>query len=167
MEEPFCSPSRQFLVKPVLSAPSFQFTTEHCRKILEKLRLGLRFRMPGISEELLELEKKLLDPELRQTPEKLAHLLGEDFIEFGSSGHAYDKRRVLFLLRKQAPAKLEIEEFRVIEISPTAALVTYRAVSQPTRLKTTRHSLRSSLWMKRHDTWQMVFHQGTLVPEES
>ena len=121
--------------------------------------------MPGISEELLELEKKLLDPELRREPEKLAHLLRDDFIEFGSSGHAYDKRRVLFLLRKQAPARLEIEEFRVVEISPTAALVTYRAFTEPTRLTTARHSLRSSLWMRQNGAWQMVFHQGTLVPE--
>ncbi len=121
--------------------------------------------MLGISEELLELEKKLLDPELRKQPEKLAHLLRDDFIEFGSSGHAYDKRRVLFVLRKQGPARLQIEEFRVVELGASAALVTYRAVSEPTRLTTMRHSLRSSLWVRENGNWQMVFHQGTLVPE--
>jgi hypothetical protein len=120
--------------------------------------------MAGLSEELLELEKKLLDPELRRTPEKLAYLLADDFVEFGGSGHAYDKKRVLFLLRKQIPTRLRMEEFRVLEISAFAALVTYRAYTEST--KGTRQSLRSSLWVQRNGAWQMVFHQGTPVPEQ-
>ena len=121
--------------------------------------------MLSTTEQLLELEKRLLDPDLRRTPEKLASLLGDDFIEFGSSGHAYDKQRVLFLLRKQTPARLVIEEFRVFEVSDSAALVTYRACSESTRLTASRYSLRSSLWVLRGHSWQMVFHQGTNVPE--
>jgi hypothetical protein len=120
----------------------------------------------SVKEELLQLEKQLLDPELRRSPDKLAHLVADDFTEFGSSGHAYDKKRVLFLLRKQAPSRLQIEEFRVIEISDTAALVTYRAYSESTRNNGTRSSLRSSLWIQRNGTWQLIFHQGTAVPEQ-
>jgi hypothetical protein len=114
---------------------------------------------------LLELEKRLLDPELRRTPEKLAHLLADDFVEFGSSGHAYDKRRVRFLLRKKVPTRLEIEEFNVIEITALAALVTYRAHSESKNGM--RSSLRSSLWIERGGAWQMIFHQGTAVPEST
>lgn len=121
--------------------------------------------MSSLTEELLELERKLLDPELRRNPEKLAHLLADDFIEFGSSGHSLDKKRILFLLRKQTPADLAIEEFRVIEIAPSSALVTYRASTESTRVSAARYSLRSSLWMQRNGSWQMVFHQGTIVPE--
>jgi len=119
-----------------------------------------------LAEELLKLEKTLLDPELRRASDKLAHLVADDFTEFGSSGHAYNKKRVLFLLRKQAPSRLQIEEFRVIEISDTAALVTYRAYSESTRNNGTRSSLRSSLWIQRNGTWQLIFHQGTAVPEQ-
>ena len=122
--------------------------------------------MTPLSDELLALEKKLLDPELRRTPEKLAPLLADDLIEFGSSGHAYDKRRILFLLRKQVPSKLEIEEFRVLEIGPAAVLVTYRAVSESARRETARQSLRSSVWMQRNGSWQMIFHQATPVIED-
>jgi hypothetical protein len=121
--------------------------------------------MPTLTEELLELEKKLVDPELRRTPEKLASLLGDDFMEFGSSGHAYDKKRILFLLRRQVPARLFIEEFRVFEISGSAALVTYRTCTESTRVTASRYSLRSSLWVLRGGGWQIVFHQGTMVPE--
>jgi hypothetical protein len=120
----------------------------------------------SVAEQLLELEKKLLDPELRKNADKLAPLLGDDFVEFGSSGHAYDKRRTLFLLRKQQPKKLVIEEFRVIEIGPSAALVTYRAGSESGRVEGAKYSLRSSLWMQRNGAWQMVFHQGTPVSED-
>lgn len=121
--------------------------------------------MLTLAEQLLALEKKLVDPDLRRTPEKLAPLLANDFIEFGSSGHAYDKQRVLFLLRKQAPARLLIEEFRMIPLSDSAALVTYRAGSDSTRTTAARYSLRSSLWVLRQGAWQMLFHQGTNVPE--
>lgn len=120
--------------------------------------------MPSLAEELLALENKLLDPDLRRNPDKLAPLLADDFMEFGSSGHAYDKKRILFLLRRQTPARLFIEEFRLIEISDSAALATYRACTESTRTAAARYSLRSSLWVLRHGAWQMVFHQGTLVP---
>jgi hypothetical protein len=121
--------------------------------------------MSPLTEKLLELEKKLLDPDLRRTPEKLGPLLADDFMEFGSSGHAYDKQRVLFLLRRQNLARLIIEEFRVFEVSVSAALVTYRACSESSHTTASHYSLRSSLWMLRGDAWQMVFHQGTNVPE--
>lgn len=119
----------------------------------------------SLTEELLELEKKLVDPELRSTPEKLAPLLADDFIEFGSGGHAFDKKRVLFLLRRLAPAEMFIEEFRVISVCDSAALVTYRACTESTRNSTARYSLRSSLWVLRDGGWQIVFHQGTNVPD--
>lgn len=120
----------------------------------------------SLSEQLLELEKKLLDPELRRNSDKLAPLLGDDFVEFGSSGHAYDKKRTLFLLKKQLPKKLVIEEFRVVEVGPSAALVTYRACSESGQIERAKYSLRSSLWMQRNGAWQMVFHQGTPVSED-
>jgi hypothetical protein len=120
--------------------------------------------MPSLTEELLGFENKLVDPELRRNPDKLASLLADDFIEFASSGHAYDKKRILFLLRRQMPSRLYIEEFRVIQITESAALVTHRARTESTQGSEARYSLRSSLWILRDGAWQMVFHQGTLVP---
>jgi hypothetical protein len=92
-------------------------------------------------------------------------LLADDFVEFGSSGRTYDKKQVLFALRKQIPGRLTIEEFRVREISPAAALVTYRARAESADHKTEKSSLRSSLWVRRGSEWQRIFHQGTLVSE--
>jgi hypothetical protein len=100
--------------------------------------------MPSLSEQLLELEQKLLDPALRRTPEKLGPLLADDFVEFASSGRAYDKHQVLYQLRKQLSGQLAIEEFRVTEIMPLIALVRYRARAESTD-RITRYSLRSSV----------------------
>src|SRR6266487_5444281 len=77
--------------------------------------------MASLSEQLLELEKKLLDPALRRNPEKLAPMLAEEFVEFASSGRAYDKNQVLYKLRKQVPGQLAIEEFRAIEVTSSCS----------------------------------------------
>jgi hypothetical protein len=60
--------------------------------------------MASLSEQLLELETKLLDPTLRRKPEMLAHMLADDFVEFGSGGRVYDKKQVLYQLSRQLPA---------------------------------------------------------------
>jgi hypothetical protein len=121
--------------------------------------------MASLAEQLFECEKKLLDPVLRRTPEKLAPLLADDFMEFGSSGRTYDKKQILYQLRKQLLAQLTMEEFRVVELTPHAALVTYRARAESADGKGEKYSLRSSLWVQRAGEWQMIFHQGTLVSD--
>ena len=78
-----------------------------------------RLYMASLAEQLLECEKKLLDPSLRRNPEKLASRLDDDFVEFGSSGRTYDKKQVLHQLSRQVPAQVTIEEFRVVELTPT------------------------------------------------
>jgi hypothetical protein len=121
-------------------------------------------RPPSLSEQLLELEKKLLDPLVRRTPEKLGHFLTDNFVEFSSGGRAYDKKQIVFHLRKQLPGQLAIEEFRAIELTPQVALVTYRARAE-SAAKLPQYSLRSSLWVQQEGMWKMLFHQGTTVPE--
>jgi hypothetical protein len=101
---------------------------------------------------------------LRRTPEKLAPLLADDFMEFGSSGRTYDKKQILYQLRKQLLAQLTMEEFRVVELTPHAAF-TYKARAESADGKGEKYSLRSSLWVQRAGEWQMIFHQGTLVSD--
>jgi hypothetical protein len=121
--------------------------------------------MASLAEQLLDCEKKLLDPVLRRNPEKLASLLADDFVEFGSSGRTYDKNQILYRLGRQLAAQLTIEEFRLIELAPDAALVTYRARAESADGKAEKYSLRNSVWVQRVEEWRMIFHQGTLVSE--
>src|SRR6266571_8674891 len=122
--------------------------------------------MASLPEQLLKLEMKLLDPALRRTPEMLASMLADNFVEFGSSGRTYertyDKKQVLYQLSRQLPAQLTIEEFRVVELAPDAALVTYRVRAESADRKAEKYSLRSSIWIQHAGQWQMMFHQGTL-----
>jgi hypothetical protein len=120
--------------------------------------------MSSLAQQLLKLEEKLLDPTLRRTPEKLAPMLADEFLEFGSSGQAFDKKQILYRLRKQLSARLTIEQFRVTELGPAAVLVTYRAWAESADGRSEKYSLRSSVWLLRGGEWQMVFHQGTTVP---
>jgi len=54
-----------------------------------------------IGELLYGLERRLLMPGTRRSPEQLAALLCDDFVEFGSSGKAYDKAGIIAALSAQ------------------------------------------------------------------
>ena len=119
--------------------------------------------MASLSEHLLECEKKLLDPALRRMPERLASLIADDFVEFGSSGRTFDKSQVLYHLSRQLPTELSIDDFRVVELAAGVALVSYRARADSGKDKDEQYSLRSSVWVHRDGEWKMIFHQGTLI----
>jgi len=108
---------------------------------------------------LFRLELELMDPAIRKDRDKVSALLAEDFREFGSSGRAWNRAAIIDLLATEptqpAPA---VEEFEMQRIAMDAVLVTYRTV------RSQQVTLRSSIWMLRDETWQVVFHQGTKMP---
>ncbi|HVU00889.1 MAG TPA: DUF4440 domain-containing protein [Polyangiaceae bacterium] len=109
-----------------------------------------------IHDDLLALEKSFLTAEGR-TPEHLDATVSDDFLEIGNSGRTYDKREAIAALKvAPVPADLaaSLADFRVREIAPDVALVTYR----------TRLSLRSSIWRREAGAWRIYFHQGTAAP---
>lgn len=112
-----------------------------------------------ITKQLQQLEEELLRADVRHDPRRLSALIAEDFREFGTSGRVFDKASILAELAKEDTAELSLTGFACQQISPDAALVTYR--SQRTDAIGTRHALRSSLWIYRNQRWQIVFHQGT------
>ncbi len=107
---------------------------------------------------LLALEQRLLDPAVRRSPDLAAELLADDFVEIGSSGRTFDKTAILdlFTLEEQNPSVLTIIDFSVRCLSSSIVLATYQ-------IPETR-SKRSSLWKLCGSQWQIVFHQGTIVP---
>lgn len=112
---------------------------------------------------LRRLEEELLTPAVRSSPEKLAGLLADDFIEFGRSGRVYDKRQTIEALVGEAggpeAAERTASHFHANELAEGAVLLTYRSTRHEAGCTT--HSLRSSVWAWRDERWQMVFHQGT------
>ena len=111
----------------------------------------------AIAANLRDLELSLHRTDVRRSSERVAELLADDFVEFGSSGRVYDKPTIVKLLahdQDNAPPPI-VTDFVVRFLSPEVALVTYRAVA------TERETLRSSLWLLSHGQWRMTFHQGT------
>ena len=66
--------------------------------------------------------------------------------------------------RPRARRKRTVSNLRVKQLADSVALVTY-AIERGTGDQ--RGSLRSSIWKHDGGAWRMVFHQGTVVPEEA
>jgi hypothetical protein len=116
-----------------------------------------------ILQELTNLELLLMkstSPSDISIPEKL---LSENFLEFGASGKSYNKQETLSALRKRASNHAADNwipyNFTCMAITDSAYLLTY-CVQRNDGL-----SMRSSIWKKSNNQWQILFHQGTIVKE--
>jgi hypothetical protein len=118
---------------------------------------------PTVEAQLRHLEELLLQPEVRGSTQRVAALLADDFVEFGSSGKVFDKKQIMESLRKETPTKRSLSQFESTMLSDSIALVTYRATRVTSPGESPVHSLRSSIWRLSNGQWQMVFHQGTLT----
>lgn len=105
---------------------------------------------------IYQLELELLKPETRRSTHQLNQLIADEFVEFGSSGNIYHKKDCIddLPLESKSDKVFQVENFKVIELSPDVMLATYKITSP-------RISLRSSIWKRTDGQWQMIFHQGT------
>ena len=110
--------------------------------------------------ELQRLEEELLRPEVRRSPEHIAALLADDFVEFGSSGRRYRKAELLETAAQPEEGRLSLLEFAAKALAPSLALVTYRSMLHNSD-GSARHAWRSSIWRRTAHEWRLVFHQGT------
>lgn len=119
------------------------------------------------AEMIITLECSLHRREIRTNPEAVKRLLSGDFIEFGSSGRIFDRQTTVASLAAEVPtdgSALQVSDFVVKTLCEGVILVTYRSNRPPTDAQAERQTLRSSIWKRIDNRWQMVFHQGTVVP---
>ena len=113
------------------------------------------------------LEEMLMDPRVRSSPEKVADLIADEFLEFGRSGRTYDKTSVIRMLSEEAAfggsIAPQMRDFMARELAPDVVLLTYRTVGQSPDDGWAIHTLRSSVWKMIGGRWQIIFHQGTLA----
>src|SRR6267154_1170002 len=115
--------------------------------------------MLSIEQMLLDLETKLMDPEVRRS-EKAAEFIADDFMEFAGNGRGvFNKADALAMMKRHIVRTMAIEEFNVRELAPNVVLVTYRVRSQGFGGAPGRVSVRSSIWVQRGGKWQVTFHQ--------
>lgn len=111
-----------------------------------------------------QLEIELLKPEVRKSAKRISGLLANDFVEFGMEGEKFTKQNIIKALPNSKSEKYEkykATNFKAKEIAPNTVLLTYRASIENTKKKTKIWTLRCSIWQKRRNNWQMIFHQGT------
>ena len=102
------------------------------------------------------LETSLQRRAVRNSPEAVAALLTDDFIEFGRSGRVYDKRRTVELPRgDDSDLVPEVRDFEMRVLAEDVVLVTYRSG------RGDQFTLPSSIWLRSAGKWRMAFHQGT------
>ncbi|MCW8276549.1 nuclear transport factor 2 family protein [Pseudomonas sp. PCH199] len=118
-----------------------------------------------LSPTLLKLEQRLLSQATRCDAEEISRLLADDFIEFGASGGIWTKSEVVEQLPHEAFTQRTISEFIAKHLSEHTVLVTYRCHATANGQRCSANSLRSSIWRRQGEQWQMVFHQGTLLPQ--
>ena len=120
------------------------------------------------AEMFRRLEQTLHRPESESARQKVSELLAEDFVEFGATGGIYDKKVVVDVLAQGAPMNTprapKVSDFKVKLVSSDAVLVTYLCHSLPTAVSKGRLTLRSSIWKMIDGQWQLLFHQGTVIP---
>jgi hypothetical protein len=113
-----------------------------------------------LAELLLSLELRLMDPAFRKDRTAVSVLLAKDFREFGVSGREWSREAILDLLTTEPSRPVpKIEDFRIQPLTADAVLVTYRTIRFEVQAN------RSSIWIQSATGWQVLFHQGTKVPE--
>ncbi|RYZ74593.1 MAG: nuclear transport factor 2 family protein [Proteobacteria bacterium] len=111
-------------------------------------------------DDVIALEKRLLEPSIRSDLEELDRILDDSFVEFGTSGRRYGKSDILNLLARDNSSFIDAYDFEPIALAIDLIQLRFK-----TRRKLdggeTFASLRSSIWRKSQCGWRMIFHQGT------
>ncbi|WP_409483851.1 DUF4440 domain-containing protein [Arsenicicoccus dermatophilus] len=109
-------------------------------------------------EHVVELEMKLLDPNMRSDREAVQNLLHEYFNEFAPSGLVYHRGNVELAPVEDSSAALTVEQLEAELLTPGVVLVTYRVH------RSQRASWRSSLWLHTPDRgWLLRQRQTTPI----
>ena len=113
-------------------------------------------------QDLMALERSLLEPAVRASAAQLDALLADGFREVGASGRAFGKGDVLARLPEESGVVFTTAGMDVQLLGKDYALVTYRAIRSADGEDLS--SLRSSLWRREASGWRMLYHQGTPLP---
>jgi hypothetical protein len=106
------------------------------------------------------LEEDLWRSEVRFSKEKMNSILDEDFMEIGSSGKIYNKQDTINVTFREINAQLPLAQFSIKLLAASVILINYRSVQYSIEgIK--KEALRSSIWIKKNNSWKIVFHQGT------
>ena len=116
-----------------------------------------------IINHLITQEKRLLYK--IESVETLLSLLDDEFFEIGVSSKLYNKADVVEWLNSDDKSIRSGTEFLGKIISENVILLTYISNIQENPTALIKKALRSSIWRKQQNKWQMIFHQGTSLKD--
>ncbi|MFM2483871.1 nuclear transport factor 2 family protein [Celerinatantimonas yamalensis] len=116
----------------------------------------------NIIEQLVNLEKIILNPAIRQSPERMQELLAPDFVEVGHKGDYWQRAQLINALQFEQNWSAHIQDIEHREVTHEVHQLIYRAFIHPDG-QDEYYSRRTSVWRWNGETWQMVFHQGTPI----
>ncbi|MFE7270259.1 DUF4440 domain-containing protein [Streptomyces sp. NPDC057623] len=114
-------------------------------------------RTPAV-QAALDGELRLLEPDVRSSPELLGELLHPGFREFGASGRYWDRTSIIESLvagEDPGPRPVVVSRMEAVQLAPDVVHLTFDTENNG------RRAHRSSLWRRTDNGWQMYFHQGT------
>jgi hypothetical protein len=126
-------------------------------------------KLRDILEELRSREPIFHHPEFGTTRADFERMTAEDFWEVGASGRRYSRERVLDVLedRHQVASHLALEDtweatdFACRELGIDTYLLTY------TLAQGQRKTRRMTVWRRSAEDWKILFHQGTVVEDDT
>ena len=114
-----------------------------------------------IINQIIKQETQLLDKV--DSPDELAELIDNEFIEIGSSAVIYDKAEVIRWLESDDQSERIGTSFKAHILAENIILLTYISSIKDIPLAESKQAMRSSIWRLTDGKWRMVFHQGTPV----
>ncbi|MEI5097897.1 nuclear transport factor 2 family protein [Streptomyces sp. PmtG] len=114
-------------------------------------------RTPAV-EAAIEHELRLLDPEVRASPELFAGLLHPEFTEFGASGARWDRESIVGAITERPEPggrPTTTSRMRGVQLADDLVHLTFDTDVNG------RRAHRSSLWRRTEGRWLLWFHQGT------
>lgn len=116
-------------------------------------------------EQLLNLEIELHQHDTRSNLSRIDQLIHSSFIEIGYSGNTYSKKEILHLLLSEAEPTYTVwsQDYQFIELSKDIVQVIYKEARVDEQGKLSRHVIRTSIWQKELDNWQIRFHQASPI----
>jgi hypothetical protein len=116
-----------------------------------------------LKTDIYQLELRSVQPEARETKERMQEFLDDDCFEFCSSGKIYYFREDNFEYDGPGVFDFEIKDFEIMTLADDVVLATYKGIKHHETGESMKYSLRSSIWKKINGQWKVVFHQGTLT----
>ncbi|MGW1143542.1 nuclear transport factor 2 family protein [Streptomyces sp. NPDC002454] len=110
-------------------------------------------------EAAIQGELRLLDPDVRPSPDLVGALLHPEFTEIGASGRLWDRASIIAALADRPVAggvrPITTSRMRGVRLAPDWVHLAFDTDNNG------RLAHRSSLWRRTGTGWQLYFHQGT------